>query len=401
MRGRIKMILIAFTLVLIALAVVSCATTDNLSQFGGAPAGERLARMEAAPNYNDGKFHNTVPTSLEMRSGAFSMISRLLFGKEIRRPETELPVERPIRASFETPPRNGLRITRMGHSTVLVEIDGSRILTDPIWSKRSSPTRLAGPARFHPAPIPLEELPALDAVMISHDHFDHLDKGSVCALSETDVRFFVPLGVGAHLEKWGIAPDRITELYWWESAVINGLQLVATPARHFSGRGISDRDATLWTSWTIIGPENRVFFGGDGGFFPGFEEIGEKYGPFDITLLECGAYDPNWPDIHMAPEQTVDAHLALKGNLLVPIHWGTFNLSFHSWFDPPERLIAAAREKNVRYAIPRFGQMIEPSALPMAEERWWKEKDGTADIGQYPDSRTGKGTLTPPGVVNF
>ena len=373
------MMLMGFAIFLLLAAVGSCTLTDNLKQFGGSPSGDRLERIKSAPNYADGKFQNTVPTSLEMRSGTFSMLSRWLFGKEVRIPDIDIPVDELSPASFDAPPPDGLRITCMGHSTVLIEIDGKRILTDPMWSKRSSPVSLAGPARFHPPPMPLEELPRLDAVVISHDHFDHLDKNTVCALARTGVYFFVPLGVGAHLEKWEIGPDLITELNWWEAAAIDGITFVATPARHFSGRGIRDRDTTLWASWTIIGPEHRVFFGGDSGFFPGFAEIGDKFGPFDITLLECGAYDPNWPDIHMAPEQTVEANMALKGNLLIPIHWGTFNLSFHSWFDPPERLTAAAESKNVRIAVPRFGRMV--TATDMAQkDPWWKVSGTPADL---------------------
>jgi L-ascorbate metabolism protein UlaG (beta-lactamase superfamily) len=249
------------------------------------------------------------------------------------------------------------------------------VLTDPVWSERASPFRILGPRRFHPPPIPLEGLPELDAVVISHDHYDHLEKASVLALAPTGVRFFMPLGVGAHMEKWGVDPGQIIELDWWDSAGSSSgdIQLVATPARHFSGRGLS-MNKTQWCSFVIMGPKHRVYFSGDTGLFPGFAEIGERYGPFQLTMLKIGAYNESWPDIHLDPEQAVAAHVALRGELLMPIHSGTFNLAFHNWFDPPDRLVAAATESSVQIVVPRPGQMFAPTEPPPLE-RWWQQNE--------------------------
>jgi L-ascorbate metabolism protein UlaG (beta-lactamase superfamily) len=243
------------------------------------------------------------------------------------------------------------------------------VLTDPIWSERASPVGFAGPKRFWRPPLSLDELPALDAVVISHDHYDHLDQKTIEALGEREVRFFVPLGVGAHLERWGIAPERIAELDWWQQAKAGALDLVAVPARHFSGRHLTDRDHTLWASWVIKGPDHRVFFSGDTGYHLEFAEIGERFGPFDITLMESGAYNAQWRDSHIGPEQALRAHRELRGELLVPIHWGTYNLAFHAWTEPAERILAAAARDEVRVAIPRPGDSVLPDQPMVA--RWW------------------------------
>ena len=251
------------------------------------------------------------------------------------------------------------------------------IVTDPVWSKRCSPSSLTGPVRFHAPPIALGALPKLDAVVISHDHYDHLDMHAVRALAETGVRFFMPLGVGAHFEAWGIEASQIVELDWWDRAQAGGdeVELVATPGRHFSGRGLSvGSNVTQWACFAIVGPEHRVFFSGDTGAFPGFAEIGDRLGPFDATLIKIGAYAEDWPDIHLNPEQAVQAHQALGGRLLLPVHWGTFNLAYHAWNEPPERLLRAASKAGVSLALPRPGQMVEPSKPPSVEP-WWRGVD--------------------------
>jgi L-ascorbate metabolism protein UlaG (beta-lactamase superfamily) len=361
-------------LLTIALILVVLYSTDFLSSFGASPKGARLERMRRSQNYDGKMFINPVKTNLGLKPGVFwDTAYRWIAGWEARKPNKTIPVIHLNSKSFSTPPPEGLRVTWMGHSSLLIEIDGLRILTDPVWSKRCSPTSIMGPARFHPPPLPLKALPELDAVLISHDHYDHLDKTSVCVLAKTGVRFFMPLGVGVHLEKWGITPNQIVEMDWWESSVMEGnvATLVATPARHFSGRLPLSANPTLWTSWVILGPDHRVFFSGDTGMFPGFEEIGARYGPFDITFIKIGAYDRNWPDIHMNPEQAVEAHLTLKGDILLPIHWGTFNLAFHAWNEPIKRLIQEAKTKSVRFVAPVPGQLISPTRLPTLE-RWWE-----------------------------
>ncbi len=320
-------------------------------------------------NFRDGKFHNLVKTSVSTSTNeTFRAMIEYFIGKQNREPVTLLPS---VPVSLEQiGKKNDLRITWLGHSTCLIEIDGRVILTDPMFSERASPFSFMGPKRFaSEIPIQVEELPQLDAVLISHDHYDHMDYQSILALKGKAKRFYVPLGVAGHLQRWGIPLLQIIELDWWEQRTNDGLSFTATPARHFSGRGfISNK--TLWASWVIKGNQQRVFFSGDSGYFGGFETIGEKYGPFDVTLLESGAYNKAWADIHMTPEQTVQAHLDLKGKMLLPIHWGKFNLSLHSWTEPIERLLVAAKNQGVLVVTPMQGENVV-ATNPQTVERWW------------------------------
>jgi L-ascorbate metabolism protein UlaG (beta-lactamase superfamily) len=222
-------------------------------------------------------------------------------------------------------------------------------------------------------PVPLSALPPVDAVVISHDHYDHLDVPTVRALARRSAApFLVPLGVAAHLRRWGVPDERIVELDWGEQARIGGLTLTCTEARHFSGRGLQ-RNTTLWSSWALAGPVHRAFFGGDTGYTPAFAAIGAEHGPFDLTALPIGAYSERWPLIHMNPEEAVRAHLDLAGGprgVLVPVHWATFNLGFHPWGEPARRLRAAAAEAGVRTAMPRPGERVDATAPPAATD-WW------------------------------
>jgi L-ascorbate metabolism protein UlaG (beta-lactamase superfamily) len=319
-----------------------------------------------------------MPTHTMLAGDAARSLRLQVAGGETRYPVRPIPVESRTRSDFETPPASSLRATWLGHATALVEVDGARILTDPVWSERVSPSSLVGPRRFFEPPIALAGLPRVDAVVISHDHYDHLDMETVKTLARTGTRFVVPLGVGAHLEKWGIPAAQIDERDWGEAKEIAGVTITATPARHFSGRRLSDRDATLWCSWVIAGPRHRVFYSGDSGYFDGYREIGRDHGPFDLTLMSLGAYGPTWPLIHMTPEELVQAQRDLRGELLLPVHWATFNLAFHAWNEPALRMAADARAKGVRFTIPRPGQMVEPARLAdegaeFEPSAWWKE----------------------------
>lgn len=272
---------------------------------------------------------------------------------------------------YNTPPASGLRVTLIGHSSLLIEIDGKRILTDPVWSNRVSFTQLFGPKRFFQPPMALDELPKLDAIIQSHDHYDHLDESTIKYFADKDVPFYCSLGVGQHLEKWGIAKTRITELDWGDSAIIGtDVELRATPSRHFSGRGITGRNETLWSSFVIKGPVHNIFFGADSGWFPGFKDIGDAFGPFDLTMLEIGAYGQYWPDIHMGPDHASNAHLALNGKLMMPIHWGTFSLAPHAWYEPIERLEGYAEAKHIKLFVPEPGK---PTEVREYSSDWWKK----------------------------
>ncbi|MFF7215505.1 MBL fold metallo-hydrolase [Streptomyces sp. NPDC008238] len=341
--------------------------------FGDNPYGERMERIRRSPNFADGVFTNPVGARTAP-SGSMLRFARTYFrkGERIRRaPAGDIPLHTTTLADLAAPPASGLRLTWMGHSTVLAEIDGRRVLFDPVWGERCSPFSFVGPKRLHEPPVALKELGEADAIVISHDHYDHLDMPTIKALAGSGTRFVVPLGVGAHLERWGVPADRMTELDWHESTQVAGLTLTATPARHFCGRAIRNTQHTLWASWVLAGPEHRVYHSGDTGYFPGFAEIGEAYGPFDATMVQIGAYSDFWPDIHMTPEEGVRAHQDLRGEVMLPIHWGTFNLAPHPWEEPAEGTVTAALAVGARVAVPRPGEPFEPVAgLPL--DPWWR-----------------------------
>lgn len=286
-----------------------------------------------------------------------------------REPKKQLGPFHTDASIYNTPPATGLRITWMGHSSLIIEIDGKRILTDPVWGPRASFSSFVGPRRFFPAPLPLVQLPELDVIILSHDHYDHLDYPTIKQLALGSVPIVCSVGVGPIIEKWGVSKSRITELDWGNTATIGNLSLTATPARHFSGRGITNRNQTLWSSWVIKGNQHNIFFGADSGWFPGFKDIGDAYGPFDLTMLEIGAYGDGWPDIHMGPDHATNAHLALRGRVMMPIHWGTFNLALHPWREPVERFIQYADLKKITPFLPKPGLPTEVSGNLNSE--WW------------------------------
>ena len=346
--------------------------------FGARPTGARLRRVRSSPHFSHGAFRNPVGARTRPPAGsalglAASYASRR--GRLLRAPREPVPVHERTAADLAAPPPTGLRLTWMGHSSVLVELDGHRVLFDPVWGERCSPFSFVGPRRLHPVPLPLAALGPVDVVVISHDHYDHLDLPTIKALAGTDTVFAVPLGVGAHLERWGVAERRLRELDWQESTKVGDLALTATPARHFCGRGLRNPQHSLWASWCVAGPRHRVFHSGDTGYFPGFADIGAAHGPFDATMIQVGAYSDYWPDIHMTPDEGVRTHLDLQGHrsggVLLPIHWGTFNLAPHPWAEPGEWMVRAAHEAGVPLAVPRPGQPFEPADPPPVDP-WWR-----------------------------
>lgn len=338
--------------------LVSCAPTTPKNSLSSSQWNSDTLRFENSP---------ATPTSTAEGSSITSMWD-FFFLKNDRRPEQKLPESLPTSEELKSP-GNDLRFIWFGHSTILLDIGGKRVLFDPIFSRYASPLPFTI-ARFQPPVVDLEAIGDIDLILISHNHYDHLDKPTINQLRKRTVEFLVPLGVGARLESWGIDRSRITELDWWQSVSIDGTEFTATPAQHFSGRGVFDRNKTLWASWSVNHNDERVFFSGDSGYGPHYQAIGERLGPFDLTFLENGAYNEAWALIHQFPEQAVQAHRDLKGNTMVPIHWGMFNLSTHSWYDPILRVGQAADKEGVRLLTPKLGQFVDPGAA-LPQDRWW------------------------------
>ncbi|MEX1827473.1 MBL fold metallo-hydrolase [Luteibacter sp. CQ10] len=323
-----------------------------------------------SPQYRDGRFHNPVPRPSMGFWKGFKLTLSFFFAKPKGTvPDRPIPVRPLTRAHLDAAPDRSLY--RLGHSTVLVKLRGQFWLTDPVFSERASPVQWAGPARFHAAPITLDELPPLAGVILSHNHYDHLDRDAVTRLATKTGRFIAPLGVGDQLVAWGIDPDKVEQRDWWQSIDLEGLRLTATPAQHFSGRGLNDGDSSLWASWVIQDGDFRLFFSGDSGYFDGFKAIGKAFGPFDVTLMETGAYDPRWAFVHMQPEETLQAHLDLRGRWLLPIHNGTFDLAMHVWQEPFERIASLAAQQGVSLATPEMGEWLDLNA-PHAGTAWWR-----------------------------
>jgi len=361
--GILVLILLGATLVL-----------NNCSSFGGSISGKRLERVEASSHYQDGQFVNTLPQSPYLLGETWDVFVEQLFGDQLRHPPSDIPVIPILPTSLSTPPSPGLRAMWIGHAGVLVEMDGFRFFVDPVFSEYASPFSFIGPKRFHPPPIALADLPKIDAVMISHDHYDHLDMETVKHLGAKGTLFFVPLGVGAHLEAWDIPDAQIIELEWGESKAIGEITIVSTPTRHYSGRGLFDYKETFWSSWSIMGPKHRVFYSGDTGFSDHFQKIGNQFGPFDLSIIKVGAYGPgdSWLDIHMDPEHAVEAHLAVQGRRLLPVHWATFNMAIHDWDEPIKRTLKIAQEKQVDLVTPRIGEVIT-IGQPFHSSNWWEQ----------------------------
>jgi len=342
----------------------ACSTTSSRSER------LRLDKIKNSPQYRAGKFQNTVRWQEPSFGEYFPVLKEFLFGDEQRVPDETLPRSPVDLSHFNATADNQLAVTWLGHSSLMINMDGYRILTDPVFEEKVT---IVGPSRFNGnLPLDIDALENIDLVIISHNHYDHLNKFSIQFLNDRTRLFVVPLAVGAHLEAWGIPREKIVELDWWEEhRMDSGLMVAATPTQHFSGRGLTDRNKTLWASFVIQTVRHRVFFSGDSGYFDGFKKIGEAYGPFDMTFIECGAYNEKWHFIHMFPEETLQAHLDLKGKILHPIHWATFNLSLHAWYEPMERLHKAAEHSQVSLATPVVGGTTVFNNS-VAQTKWWQ-----------------------------
>lgn len=328
-------------------------------------------------NYNahSDKFTNINPNKKPPSLGFYESLKiakKIFFEKEGRIPSAKLPEMKPDLVEFLNPSEN-VKFIWFGHSTLLLNLDGKIILIDPVFSDYAFSWDIFV-KRFQPPVLQPSELPHIDVVVISHDHYDHLDKKTIEQFKDKTTGFIVPIGVGDHLREWGIPEARISELNWGGTVSHNGLSFTAAPAQHFSGRGLFDRNKTLWASWIIQGREEKIFYSGDSGYGDHFREIGKRYGPFDVTFIENGQYNERWPEVHMLPEETIQAHLELNGGLLVPVHWGMFDLSLHRWNEPVERSYKIATSWDIPIFIPQLGQVVD-TGTHLIQRPWWRETE--------------------------
>lgn len=359
--------------VMAAFAAAAAIFLRTSPQFGNRSSPERLHAYSHSDNYRDGRFVNPIPTPMNDRIDKLVPMMFRYFFTEVpdKIPDSPLPMDKVDPALVADRDTAIARVTWFGHSACLLEVDGRKILFDPMFGQAPAPLSFLASKRFNPElPIEVERLPRIDAVLISHDHYDHLDYGSILRLKGMVDRFYVPLGVGAHLAGWGVDTARIVEMNWGDSSGFGGIGIFCSPARHFSGRGLGDRFETLWASWVVKSRRKRIYFSGDTGYGPHFRAIGEAHGPFDFAMMECGQYNEQWPDIHMMAGETVKASMQLRAATVLPIHWGAFALSLHSWYDPIRAITAAARGKGLRIAAPKIGEPV-PLEGPVPSDRWW------------------------------
>jgi len=367
-----------------------------MKSLGSKASGARLERMRASPRWAGEGFRNVHPIlpGLRDRNAPMPTLSDFLCGRERGTPVRPLPSLNPLEG-WRRKPDTGLRVTWLGHSTTLVEIGGVRVLTDPVWGSRASPLSLAGPKRFQPVPVALREMPPVDVVIISHDHYDHLDYPTIRALVKSEVPIVTSLGVGAHLEGWSIPPERITELDWWESYDLptGGVRVTAAPSQHFSGRTPKTRNATLWSSFVVRSERHGVFFSGDTGLTTEYQDIRERLGPFDLAMLEVGAWDPAWGDMHLGPQNALKAVALLDAEAFLPIHWGTFRLAMHPWDQPAEVLYELGSKSRARLVMPKLGEPLEPGLASGPVEPWWRSVDRVDGLEQPVGSESTEGKL--------
>ena len=369
-----KKVMIGILSVVGVITLVGVVFINVSPQFGAAAKEKSLERIKKSPNFLDGAFKNEEKT-LQTTGFKWSTIPQFFTDGNNKVPSKELPMQKISKSYFENEPDQP-RITWFGHSAAFVELEGMNIFIDPMLGNVPAPHPFLGSKRFQKElPISIDSLPKIDVVLISHDHYDHLDYGSIVKLKDKVTHFYVPLGIKAHLVSWGVNEEKITEFDWWESINYNGIEFVSTPARHFSGRGVTNRNSTLWCSWVLKSENSSIFFSGDSGYGKHFKEIGEKCGPFDFAMVECGQYNEQWSQIHMTPEETIQASIDVKSNLMMPIHWGTFKLALHSWDDPIIRASAKAKELNVKITTPKVGESIILKQDNFPSNKWWIAKN--------------------------
>lgn len=362
-------------LALVTLLVIAVALYFRFSpRIGSNPEGARLARIQSSPNYREGKFQNVVETDMSIPfKGLLKVLGNMITGGNGQEPTDTIPTVPFDPVAWAHVPDTAIAVSWFGHSSLLLKVDGMTFLTDPVFGERASSFSFLGPKRFnYDRHMSVDQLPHVDVVLLSHDHYDHLDHETILLLKDKVHRWIMPLGVGAHLEYWGVPASEISEHDWWESVQVGPVKLTLAPSRHFTGRSLTNRFSTLWGAWALEGRTKRMFFGADSGFSPSYKEIGDKLGPFDLALLECGAYNENWANIHMMPEETAQAAVEVKARVLMPIHWAKFNLALHPWKEPVERVSVKAKELGLTLLTPRIGRIVNGPDMSLSE-RWWDE----------------------------
>ena len=369
----LKKMMITILVIIGLFIVVYFLFTSFYPSFGGDVSKERKITYQKSQQYKDGKFNNTLPVPKDLSFSETLSLAYKFFTTKVPngRPNKDIKAHKIDSASVANYNKD-TRLIWYGHSSFLLQIDKKNILLDPMLGKVAAPHPLLGGNRFNKDfPLPLEKLTHIDAVLFSHDHYDHLDYETILKIKDKTKHFYVPLGVGAHLEAWGVPTNKITELDWWQDITLESLTFVCTPAQHFSGRKLNNNQSTLWSSWVIQSKEDNIYFSGDSGYAPHFKEIGEKYGPFDIALMECGQYNQMWADIHMMPEETAQAGLDVKAKKIMPIHWAGFKLALHDWTDPITRVKAKANELNLEVITPEIGEEILVKNNSNTYLDWW------------------------------
>ena len=337
--------------------------------FGASPDKNSKIIIENSKNFIAGKFLNLKSDYKNTSSFSDSSVKNTTLMSLLSPPKDKNPIAPLPTIQFQGDTLTEGKFVWLGHSTLLMNIEGLIVMTDPVFN-RASPVPIFGKPFAYEQPINIGDLPKVDVVIISHDHYDHLDAKAIKDLSQSVDRFLVPLGVKAHLERWGVDANRINELDWHDSENYKNIKFTLTPAQHFSGRGLTNRNSTLWGSWIVSSERIRAYFSGDGGYSETFKELGERYGPFDIAFIENGAYNTDWSQVHMFPHETVQANIDLKSNVLFPIHWSKFDLAFHPWDEPIIRITKEAKKRNINIASPMIGEVFDLTNLP--KNPWWE-----------------------------
>lgn len=342
-------------------------------RFGKLPDGARLERISRSPNYRDGKFHNQIPTSMliEGESQFSVLVDFLLHPRERLKPERPLPV---VATDLKVLDPAVDVVVWLGHSSTYLHIDGRRILIDPVFSRHAAPFSLFNRAFEGEYPYSAESMPDIDYLILSHDHWDHLDYPTLKALLPRVGAVICPLGVGSHLEYWGFPAERIHEGDWYDTIELEpGFTVHVLPARHFSGRWLT-RDKTLWAGFMLVSPKRKVFYSGDSGYGPQYREAGERFGELDLAIMENGQYDPKWAQIHQMPEETARAAVEVRARAMLPVHSGRFSITNHAWDAPFQRITAASRDAPYSLLTPMIGEPVNLDDIRRLFPRWWEQE---------------------------